>query len=84
VSDAAAYKSTNGKLNFWRHCNKSAVFFDSIKTHSVGGGGTIKFILKLYNIREFHLPIILLQQNDIPLTLGRRLKRNKADLDALR
>ena len=83
MSDAAAYKSTSGKMNYWRHFNKSALVFDSIVT-TVWGGSTIKFILKLYNIREFHLPIILLQQNDIPLTLGRRLKRNKADLDALR
>jgi hypothetical protein len=37
VKDAAAYKSESGKLNFWHRCNKSAVVFDSIKTHSFGG-----------------------------------------------
>jgi len=52
VSDAAAYKSASGKFNFWRHCNKIAVVFDSIKSHSVGG--TTKFILKLDNRRPFY------------------------------
>ena len=55
VSDAAAYKSANGKLNFWRHYNKSVVVFDSIKTHSVGVGAGLQLnsfsILKLYNRR---------------------------------
>ena len=37
VSTAADYKSESGKLNFWRHCNKGAVDFDSIKTLSAGG-----------------------------------------------
>jgi len=37
VSEAVAYRSESGKLHFWSHCNKIAVVFDSIKTHSVGG-----------------------------------------------
>ena len=37
VSDATAYKSPSGKLNFLLHCNKSVVVFDSINTHFVGG-----------------------------------------------
>jgi hypothetical protein len=82
VSDAAAYKSTSGKMNYWRHFNKSALVFDSIVT-TVCGGGTIKFILKLYNRRDLQHPVNLMQQNDIPLPLGRRLKRHRADLDAL-
>ena len=72
VSDAAAYKSASGKLNFWRHCNKSAVVFDSIKTYSVEG--TTKFILKLDNRRQLHVPSVLLQQNNLPVPLDRRLR----------
>ena len=45
---------TTGKLDFWRNFNKSSVVFDSIKTHSVGG--TTKFILKLDNRRQRHVP----------------------------
>jgi hypothetical protein len=35
VSDATAYYSASTKFNFWRHCNKSAVVFDSIKANTV-------------------------------------------------
>ena len=71
VSDAAAYKSASGKFNFWCHCNKSVAVFDSIKTHSVEG--TIIFISKQDNRRHLHVPSVLLQQNDLPVPLGRRL-----------
>jgi hypothetical protein len=60
-----------GKLNLWRHFSKSAVVFDSIKTHIVGGIN--KFILKLDIRRLRHVPVILLQQNDLPVPLERRL-----------
>jgi len=42
-----------------------------MKTHSVLG--TNKFTLKLDNRRRLHVPTVLLQQNDLPGPLDRRL-----------
>ena len=65
------YLSPNGKLNFCCQCNKSVVVFDSIKTHSVGSNFIV--IMKQENRQQFHEPAVLLQQNDLPVTLERRL-----------
>jgi hypothetical protein len=65
------YLSPSGKLNFCCQCNKGVVVFDSMKTHSVGS--TFIVIMKRENRQQFHDPAVLLQQNDLPVTLERRL-----------